>query len=239
MLVNLLLLLVVTHALSNDLWDSWYTIKTSNGKELIRYGKYHETVQESEGRIIGQISAWKKERGFVKNEQIGAAIDKKSNEPIFFNYLSTLAEQNIKIDGTFKKSENTRTLTTIVKLGKTKHPTKEHNAPQSLVLSTLFSYWLSNQYLKLTPKNIISFKVLYEDDFQSNFSPKKGTAEQVKDDAFSTLSKTMKVRITIGRNKTFWYLDKKGHALRIQSDQFQWVSDRVNEKTAEKFLPTK
>src|SRR5688572_7979786 len=82
------------------LWDHWYTMTLN---KRTHYGYYNEKVEIRGDKIHFQNTLFKKEEGFINEEQLGTVATNDARlAPLYFNFHSTYRATETNIDGSTK-----------------------------------------------------------------------------------------------------------------------------------------
>jgi len=209
-------------------WDHWYTVTIL---PQTPYAYYRETIEMPKGRIHFKTQMWKKEEGFINEEQLGAfALDNEILTPLFFNFHSTYRASELVIDGTASESQ---LKIRIRKDGKEK-PVITKVIPQKAILSSLFPVWLRKQLEKKQTSG--NFLAVLEDNEQLGFSAVNGNYKMVEHDDFSKAKALTRIEVNFADNKSFWYLDAEGAPARIEMPLQKTRVERVTEARAKSFF---
>jgi hypothetical protein len=211
-------------------WDYWYTV-TLNGK--LHYQYYNEQVSFKKDKIFYQSKAWKKEDDFINEEQLGAfAENTPALTPLFYNFHTTYRASETVIDGTLKDGA---TLTFKVRKGTEELPIITKVYQKKAILSSFFPVWLGQRMADFKQGVAQTFVAILEDSIDTKFTAVDGSAKLEADDDYAKAHHAHKFSLTFGTKAT-WWVDDKGAALRIESQEQNSVIERSTREKAEKFL---
>ncbi len=213
------------------LWDSWYTVQVGKG---MKYAYYNEKVTLSDGKILFQNKFWKKEEGYINQEQLGAvaAADEKLT-PMFFNFRSVYRTTETRVDGTVKDG---KILSAKARRAGKDLPTVSKSLPKDVIFTSIFPVWLKEQWQKLDSGKTLSFVSLLEDDVDTGFATAHGRVRLEPSDELSKKTKTRKGLVDFRNMKSTWYVLATGEAVRIEIPAQETLVERVDRAKAEKFL---
>ena len=211
--------------------EYWYTVSVAG----IPYGYYLERFEKRPNhQIFFQNQFWKKEEGFINEEQLGAlAEDTPELKPLFFNFHSNYRQTETTIDGNV---QGVHELTVKIRKDGKDLPVIKKNLPPGAFLSVLFPIWLERKLAQLRPGKPVSFLTVFEDNLDIGFVAVSGTLRLEPGDEYSRQSKTKMIRVQFDGNTSYWYIDQNGFALRIVSPKENRITDRVTAEAAKKFL---
>lgn len=211
--------------------DYWFTVTLL---PKTPYAYYRETLEHKNGRIHFKTQMWKKEEGFINEEQLGAyALDNEILTPLFYNFHSTYRSTELTIDGS--ATENRLT----VRLKKTSEteaekPVITRMMPSKTIFSSFFPVLLKKNFRKKIKQG--NFLAILEDNESVGFSPVNGNFKMTEPDDFARTSGATRFEVQFSGNKSFWYLDKDGGTLRIDMPEQGARVDRVSEANAKAFF---
>jgi hypothetical protein len=214
------------------IWDHWYTVTVRN----IPYEYYSEKVVLKDGNIHFFNDVWKKEEGFLNQEQLGAFSNSDVDlTPLFYNYRATYRSNEVTIDGNVHDG---KTLVVKVKKGGEALPTITKSISPKTFLSLFFPLWLGKQ-LQTAKENVtISFSTILEDNVDDGFDSTSGRVRLEKADEFAKSSKTKKVAVDYkDDSRSYWWVDDLGSAVKIEMPDKGTVVLRTTKEKAEAFLP--
>jgi uncharacterized protein YneR len=214
------------------IWDNWYTVSVSKN---IPYEYYNEKAVLKDGKIQFFNHVWKKEEGFINEEQLGAFSNGDVDlTPLFYNYRATYRASEATIDGNVHDG---KMLVVKMKKGAENIPTVTHSIPAKTFFSIFFPLWLGKQLQTAKPNASFSFNTILEDNIDQGFDTVSGRVQVEKPDEFATKSKTKKVSVMYKEDQhSFWWVDDKGAAVRIEMDSNATVVERTTKEKAEAFL---
>lgn len=213
---------------ASDKIENWYTVTIL---PKTPYAYYRETLDHPNGRVRITTQMWKKEEGFINEEQLGAyALDNEVLTPLFFNFHSTYRSSELTIDGTANQSQ----LTVRIKRNNEDSPIITKGLPSKAIFSSLFPVLLKKRLIKKEPKG--SFLAILEDNESAGFSPVNGTYSMVQPDEFAKSSNTTRIEVDFSGSKSYWYLDSRGTAARIEMPSQKTLVERVPEARARAFF---
>jgi hypothetical protein len=213
------------------LWDYWYTVSV----KAIPYEYYNEKVVLRDGKIQFFNHVWKKEEGFINEEQLGDFSNGDVNlTPLFFNYRATYRQNEMKIDGNIHDG---KTLVVKIKKGEETLPTVTRSIERKSFLSLFFPLWLGRQLKTAKIGTTAPFTTIFEDNVDQGFAPIVGRFRVEKSDDFAKQSNTQKVSVEYGDNdKAIWWVEPLGAAVRIEMPDKSTIVDRVSKEKAEAYL---
>jgi len=211
--------------------ESWYTVTLL---PKTPYAYYRETIEYKNGRIHFKTQMWKKEEGFINEEQLGAyALDNELLTPLFYNFHSTYRSSELTIDGSATENRLTVRIKKTSETGSEK-PTITRMMPSKTILSSFFPVLLKKNFRKKAKQG--SFLAILEDNESVGFSPVNGSFKMKDPDDFSKSSGATRFEVQFSGNKSYWYLDKDGGTLRIEMPEQGARVDRVSETSAKSFF---
>lgn len=220
--------LAAIQSIASDKVENWYTVTIL---PKTPYAYYRETLDHPNGRVRLTTQMWKKEEGFINEEQLGAyALDNDLLTPLFFNFHSTYRSSELTIDGTANQSQ----LTVRIKRNNEDSPIITKSLPSKAIFSSLFPVLLKKRLIKKEPKG--SFLAILEDNETAGFSPVNGTYSMTPPDEFAKASNTTRIEVDFSDNKSYWYLDSKGTPVRIDMPAQKTLVERVTEAKAKAFF---
>jgi hypothetical protein len=213
------------------LWDAWYIVTVN---DTVPYAYFNEKASVIDGRAHLQLRIWKKEEGFINEENIGAfAADEPSLRPLFYNYRLTYKSTETQIDGTVDAD---RFLVTKVRKNGTDVPTSRKQLPKDAILSYTFPIWLARKYGSLQKDKPVSFYALTEDGVDSGFPISTGTVTLLSDDEIATKTKTKRVKVNFMDADSFWWIRPGGNAFAIHTPTRKILTQQVTQEKALGFL---
>lgn len=234
-LTALTLLASSTLADDHKLWDAWYTV-TLNGK--IPYQVYHDEVEVKGGRLHYQNHLWKKEEGYINEEQLGLFAENQPElTPLFYNFHSTYRTTETVIDANVKNEPKSgMTLTVKARRGGQELPLVTKALPKKTIFSTFLPVWLGFRMADLSEGKRLSFMTLLEDNMDLEFSTLIGHIRVEKQDETAKKLGAKKLRIDLKDQKSFWWVDSKGTPLQIEWPAQNARAEKTTEQIAKKFL---
>ncbi len=216
------------------LWDEWYTVTVD---KKVPYAYYNDRVESKDGKIIFKNSMWKKDDGFINEEQVAAfAKDDADVTPLFFNFHSNYKASETQIDATVRDDG---ILNVKVRKNGSELPVIKKSIPKRTIFSTMFPVWISRNASTLQPKGSLAFYSILEDNLELAFRPVSGRISLEPQDEFAKSSKATKVKVLHMDLTSYWYLDSKGIPIRIDLKAQNAVAERTTEAQAKKFLTSK
>lgn len=212
------------------LWDSWYTV-TLAGKTP--YGYYNDHVELKDGKIGFKNQFWKKEEGFINEEQLVAfGEDKSELTPILFNFHSNYRDTVVDIDGNVKLNILS------IKIRKDKEDLKpmSRNIPKNAFFSSMFPVWLGKKLNELREGKLVSFSAILEDNLDRKYAPVSGSIRLEKNDEYSKKNDAKKIAVIYQDKKSTWYVKPTGEAVKIVMHDQNAVIEKTTEALARKFL---
>lgn len=217
------------------LWDYWYSISV-NGK--MNMGYYNEKAELRKGRVYVQTHSWKKEGDFINEEQLGAyAEDNAELTPLFFNSHANYRGTEINVDATVTDGHK---LSASVKQGTETLAPIKRSLPSKTFFSQHFSIWLGRQLAHLDTKKSFPFLTVFEYNVEGGFPAEPGRIKLEAPDEFAKEKNVQKISLDVLSQKSIWYVDKTGAALRIvmlgNSPDTTHIVERTTEEKAKKSL---
>jgi hypothetical protein len=213
------------------LWDTWYTMTI--GKDL-HYEYQNDHVEIKDNRIFFQNRVWKKEEGFINEEQLGEYAENNADlSPLFFNFHSTYRGQETKIDGTITGG---KTLTVKATRAGQELPLIKKSIPSKVLLSELFPIWLGLHLKEVKVGQSKSFLTVLEDAIDTGFALESGSFRMEKPDDFAKKTDTLKLLVNYRGQETHWWVKLSGEAVRVEVPAEHAVMQAVEKSVAEKFL---
>ncbi|MCM2323543.1 MAG: hypothetical protein NDJ90_09810 [Oligoflexia bacterium] len=204
--------------------DHWYIISVGT----IPYGYYNDRVELRKGRLFYQNHVWKREEGFLVEEQLGAyAENTAALKPLFFNFHSTYRATELTIDGTVSPSG--RDLVVKARKGDRTLPVVKRGLYSKAFFSVFFPYWLGKKAPLLKPGQRESFVAIVEDQPEQALTLMDG---RVKADP----KEAGKFHVSYRGLNSFWWLDAEGIPEKIEMPQQRMHVRRVSENEAKQFL---
>ena len=177
---------------------------------------------------------WKKEEGYINEEQLGAFAKADPDlTPLFFNFRSTYRTTETIVDGTVKDGKSL--VIKIRKAGQTL-PSVTRSLPSKTFFSVFFPVWLHKVVPTLKEGAAVSFSTILEDDIEHGFESESGTVRLEKGDEYSQSSNTKKITVDYLNVRSLWYLDSQGAAVRTVMPENSAIIERVSKEKAEAFL---
>lgn len=211
--------------------DHWFTVTLLPNTP---YAFYRETIEYKNGKIHFKTQMWKKEEGYINEEQLGAfALDNEVLTPLFYNFHSTYRTSEITIDGS--ATENKLTVR-VKKISETQaeKPIVTRVIPSKTIFSSFFPVFLKKQFRKKAKQG--SFLAILEDNETLGFSPVNGSFKKVDPDEFAKGSGATRFEVQFSGNRSYWYLDRDGATVRIEMPGQKARVDRVTEAAAKAFF---
>jgi hypothetical protein len=212
------------------LWDYWYTVAVNK----IPAEYYNEKVVLRGDKLQFFNHVWRKEEGFINEEQLGAFATADMNlTPLFFNFRSTYRTTELVVDGNVKDG---KTLVAKIRKGGQSLPTVTKSIPSKTFFSVFFPVWLGKAITDLKPGRSASFMTILEDDVEHGFESESGTVRLEEPDEFAQKTQSKKVTIDYRSVRSMWWVDSHGAAIRTVMPETGAVIDRVSKQAAEAFL---
>lgn len=212
-------------------WDTWYIV-TVNGN--VPYAYYNEKFEMKEGRIHLQMRIWKKEEGFINEENIGAFSKSGAElQPLLYTYQQKYKAVETTIDASF--NDKGQLTLNIREPGKAPNPVQKQIPPKT-ILSYMFPLWLAQKLPSLQEGKIVSFLALAEDRIKEGFPVSVGQIILQKNDEIANKTKTRKIKVTFDDASSFWWVDSAGQAVAIDTPARKVLVQRVPQQKAEGFL---
>jgi nitroimidazol reductase NimA-like FMN-containing flavoprotein (pyridoxamine 5'-phosphate oxidase superfamily) len=213
------------------LWDYWYTVSVKK----IPYEYYNEKAVFRDGKIQFFNTVWKKEEGFINEEQLGSFSNADVDlTPLFYNYRETYRSTEVKIDGNIRDGK-----TLVVKVTKSggSLPTVTASIRPKTILSLFFPLWLGKKLETMKENVTVSFVTLQEDNVDDGFNSVSGSARLEKPDDYANKTKTKRVAVDYKENaRSYWWVDKQGAALKIEMSDRGTLVERSTKEKAQTFL---
>jgi hypothetical protein len=212
------------------IWDYWYTATI---QKKHKYGYYNDRVVQLDGKIRFKNQFWKMEEGFINEEQLSSIANDDSNlSPVLFNFRSNYRSTIINVDGTAKDGM----LTIKIRRGEKDLEPITKGLPKTLFTAALFPVWLGRQLPSMQPGKSVNFLTLMEDGSNADFSTVAGRATLVAGDSISAATKSKKIEVDMGGQKTYWYVDSQGAPYRISMPAQFLEVERVSKDRAVGFF---
>jgi hypothetical protein len=212
-------------------WDHWYTVKV-NGKVPFAY--YHEKTQTVSGRTHLELEIFKKEEGFLNQENLGLfAQNDEAVTPLFYNYRMTFKNSETILDGTLDSAQY---LNIKIRKNGSELPVVKKHLPANVIFSYMFPIWVAKRLPTLTPNHYVGFQAINEEQIEQQFPIVSGKLMLEPEDAFAKSHKAKKVSMIYEDMPSVWWLAKDGSAIRIVRGENQLVIDQVSKEQAHKFL---
>ncbi len=213
------------------LWDEWYTMTIGT---RTRYGYYNDRAEDRGDKVFFKNDVWKKEEQFTNRETIGALAQ---NDPgltsLFFNYHALYRLSETMIDGLI---QNGNQLTVKIKRGQEELAPVKRGIPHQAILSTLFPIWLGKHLATMKEGQSLHFEAIQEDGVESGFGPVEGAARLEKSDDTARKLSARKLTVDYRGQRSVWWVDNRGAALRIESPEQKLTVQRVTKNQALHFL---
>jgi hypothetical protein len=211
--------------------DYWYTVSVKK----IPYEYYNEKVIFRDGKIQFFNNVWKKEEGFINEEQLGSFSNADIDlTPLFYNYRSTYRSTEVKIDGNVHDGNS---LVVKAKKGDQALPTITKSIRPKTFLSLFFPLWLGKKLETMKENVTVSFSTLQEDNIDDGFDSVSGHVRLEKADDFSKKTGTKKIAVDYRDDaRSYWWVDKQGAALQIEMPDKGTLVERSTKEKAEAFL---
>ena len=231
LLMSLLLVPLDARTASSDDFDGWYTI-TAFPK--MHYAYYSEHIELKKGRLYYQSHMWKKEEGFLNEEELGAfAENNEALTPLFYNYHATYRTTETTIDGNVKEGNK---LFVKVRRGDGEMPLIRKIVSKRAFFSAFFAVWLKRQLNTAHLNKNMNFLTILEDSIDVGFKTVPGHARLMPLDEYARKTETRRFAVEYHDMKSIWWVDKSGEALRIDMPAQKIVIERVSKAKAEAFL---
>jgi len=214
------------------LWDNWYTV-SENGKPQ---SFYHEVAEIKGDRAKIQVNTWIREGNRTRSENLGATAKNTTVlEPLLYNFRTQDAAGSEKIiDGSIVQGG--KVFSVKIKKGVLESkPLKAEMLPK-LILSSFFPVWIHKNYKRISPVQPIEFTAIVEDQVDDEVPVVRGNAFEVNPDEFSKKYSARKIRVVFNNTINFWWISRKGDALRIEIPSAKRIAEKVDQATAEAFL---
>jgi hypothetical protein len=213
------------------LWDYWYTVSVKK----IPYEYYNEKVVFRDGKIQFFNNVWKKEEGFINEEQLGSFSNADMDlTPLFYNYRETYRSTEVRIDGNIHDGT---TLVVKAKKGDVALPTVTKSIRAKTFLSLFFPLWLGKKLETMKENVTVSFLTLQEDNIEDGFDSVSGHVRLEKADDYAKKTGTKKVAVDYKDDaRSYWWVDKHGAAQLIEMPDKGTMVERTTKEKAEAFL---
>lgn len=223
----------VRAAVEKVIWEAWYKVLTSDGTP-VQY--YRDRVALADSKLHFSNQVWKREEGFINEEQLGAFSNSTADlSPLFFNFRSTYRASETVIDGTIQPDH-----TIAIKITKAgvDQPLIRRNLPTGTIFSSFFPVWVREKNKSLKLGENASFYALQEDDIDNGFSVNSGRVRRDADDDFAKKTRTTKLMVEYRSIPSTWWVDKDGIAQKILMTQQGITVERTTEAEAKKIFET-
>ena len=211
-------------------WDYWYTVSVKK----IPAEAYNEKVVMHDDKLQFMSHVWKKEEGFINEEQLGAFSKADTDlSPLFFNFRSTYRASETVVDGNVHDG---KTLVLKVRKGGEALPTVTRSIIPKTFFSVFFPVWLHKMVPTLKEGKTVSFSAILEDDIEHGFESEVGSIRLEKADEFATSSATKKILVDFRSVRSYWYVDAQGAPVRTVMPETGAVIERVSKDKADEFL---
>ena len=215
----------------NVLWDAWYIVTVN---DTVPYAYYNEKAEITDGRAHLQLRIWKKEEGFINEENIGAfSKDDAELTPLFYNYGGTYKSAQTIIDGTIDADHwlNVR----VRKGGQESTPARKQ-VTKNTILSYMFPIWLARKISSLKQDQVTSFYALSEEAADNGFPITTGSVTLMKPDDIATKTGTKRIKVTFMDGDAFWWVKPSGFAIAINRPAGKTLIQLVPKEKALGFL---
>ncbi len=230
-LYTLTLCTLLPYASAEVLWNNWY-IEHTNGKATSYYNEKAEIVGD---RAKIQVNEWIKELKGVNTRNLGAsAKNTPLLEPLLYNFRTQDHGVEKSIDGTILNGGKVFS----VKIKNGDQPAKSLRAEMlpKLILTSFFPVWINKNYKRINGVQPIEFTSIVEDQIEDQVLVVKGSAYEMRMDEFATKNQARKLRIEFNQTVAFWWVSKKGDAIKIEIPSLNKVVTLTDKSTAEKSL---
>ncbi len=223
--------ITTTFAQAEILWDNWYTV-TDHGAPN---SYYNEKVEVAGDHIKIQVNTWIADGKTIHMENLGAsAKNTPLLEPLLYNFRTKENGIDKSIDGTIINGGKVFSIK-VTHGTKVEVPLRAEMLPK-LILASFFPVWVHKNYKRISGVQPIEFTAILEDQVEKQVPIVKGTAYEMNADDFSKKTNTRKLRIEFGKVVWFWYVTKKGDAIRIDLPRLDKQINQVSKEKALKFL---
>jgi hypothetical protein len=196
---------------AQTLWDNWY-IESDNGTPV---SYYNEKAELKGDRAKIQVNKWIREGKRIRSETLGATAKNTALlEPLLYTFRTQQDGEEKIIDGTV--SNNGKIFSVKSKTGiRQSQPLRAEMLPK-LILTSFFPVWIHKNSKRISGVQPIEFQSILEDQVENDVKVVRGTAYEMKADAFAKETRTRKLRIEFNRIVAFWWVTPKGDAVRIE-----------------------
>jgi hypothetical protein len=211
-------------------WDYWYTVSVNT----VPAEYYNERVVLRDNKLQFFNHVWRKEEGFLNEEQLGAfAVADMELTPLFFNFRSTYRTSETVVDGNVKDG---KTLVAKVRRDGQALPTVTKSISKNTFFSVFFPFWLSKELPTLKEGKSVSFSTILEDDVEHGFDSESGTVRLEPSDDLAKKTQTKKIAVDYRSVRSYWWVDVHGAPVRTEMPETKAVIERVAKDKAEAFL---
>jgi hypothetical protein len=213
------------------LWDYWYTVAVN---KTIPAEYYNEKVVLHGDKLQFFNHVWRKEEGYINEEQLGAfATADMALTPLFFNFRSTYRATETVVDGNVRDG---KTLVVKIRKGGESLPTVTKSIPSNTFFSVFFPVWLGKALTTMKEGRTVSFSTILEDDVEHGFESESGMVRLDKSDDFAEKTHTKKIIVDYRSVKSTWWVDLHGASIRTEMPETGALIERVSKEKAEAFL---
>jgi hypothetical protein len=224
---------VSTSKKTKQLWDTWYTVSIGG---ILPYGYYHDKVEEKDGKMAFQNQYWKKEEGFLNEEQlVSFSENSPALTPLLFSFKSTYRGSTIDIDGTF----NGKNLSVKIRKDKADSPKIERSISSGVFLSSQFPIWIGKNISRFKPGKRESFSAILEDNVDRKYQPVSGHLVLSEPNDYAKKTSTQKIDVEYNDQKSVWYVYPSGETNRIEIQSgpgTEILVQKASEAEARRFL---
>lgn len=213
------------------LWDNWYTVTERNTP----HSYYNEKAEISGERVKIQVNTFIREGKRIRSENIGgAARNSISLEPLFYNYRTQVRGEEKVIDATVDSKGRIFTVKSRTGAISAK-PLKAEMIP-NLILASFFPVWIHKNYKKISGVQPKAFQAILEDQVEGEVPVIRGSAYEMRADAFATSTQTRKLRVEFNKVVAFWWVAQTGEAIKIEVPELERSVKKTTREAAEHFL---
>src|SRR6185437_9306908 len=189
---------------SKVVWDYWYAVAVKS----LPYEMENDKVILEGDKLRFQEHVWKKEEGFINQEELGAfAMADMSLTPLFFNYRSAYRTTETVVDGTVHDGKN---LVVNVRKAGQSLPTISHSISSGTFFEVFFPLWIGKELKILKTGQTGAFTTIFEDGIEDGFDSKSGSIRIETPDDFANKTHTTKLAVDISDLRTYWWVDSRG-----------------------------
>ena len=222
-------LVLITHASSATLNDSWYVMQAGSSP----WGYFHEVIQFNDGRYFYRYDMTKRENAAVYNENIGAVAEQNLT-PVAFNLNKSGGDTSQSYSGTYKLGDNAGVFTVQYKGAIEK--TYKRNVAKNTILEVFFPVWIKDHWNELKPGYRSSISIFTEDPETTDYRSKTARFEISKERSAGSQA-CKEIKVELDNRKSVWCVTKNAALVDMIVGNNEVQVRRVeNEKAAKSFL---